>query len=527
MAIFTQTSLRWRTLLALQLGEYVIHDLRQGMFAHLQRLPMRFFQKTKIGRVISRFTSDAEAVRGGVQDVLFVALVNGGQMLVAMVFMLYYDRWMFLAVIAMAPVLFALNVYFRRRLSDAHRAMQESFSRVTGTLAESVNGIRVTQGFARHEVNARIFHELLKDHSRYNLNAARSSGIFVPLIELTSQAFLAAILFIGGWRVLNGHMQIENLYQFILLTGPCFNPIQTLASQYNRALSAMAGAERVFKFLDTPPEWTDPPDALTPDVIRGHIQFHNVGFAYDPDRPVLHDIAFEATPGATVALVGHTGSGKSSIANLIAKFYLPLSGQVLIDGYDILSLDTRALHRHMGIVLQQNFLFSGTVANNMRISRPHATDEDIREAARRLDCLDLLESLPDGLQTVVGERGAGISVGQRQLICFVRALLANPPILILDEATSAVDTLTETRLQKALALLLQGRTSIVIAHRLSTIRNADMVLVMEDGRIVERGSHRSLLLKKGVYNKLYQQFLRPQKGGAKRKTVMMASLSQY
>jgi ATP-binding cassette subfamily B protein len=270
----------------------------------------------------------------------------------------------------------------------------------------------------------------------------------------------------------------------------------------------MAGAERVFRFLDTRPDWHDAPGALALPAVRGQVEFRHVTFAYKPGRPVLHDISFTAEPGQTIALVGHTGSGKSTITNLIAKFYLPTAGELLLDGLDVRRIASDSLHRQMGLVLQQNFLFTGTVMESIRLGRREATDAEVVDAVRKLGCLDAIESLPDGFQTQIGERGAGISLGQRQLICFARAMLADPRILILDEATSSIDTLTEARIQQALALLLKGRTSFVVAHRLSTIRHADMLLVLNRGRIVERGTHTELLEAGGTYAGLYHQFVR-------------------
>jgi ATP-binding cassette subfamily B protein len=269
-------------------------------------------------------------------------------------------------------------------------------------------------------------------------------------------------------------------------------PISALGSQYDRAMSAMAGAERVFRLLDTEPDWVDAPDAVAIKEIEGRVEFCDVSFSYVPDRPVLHGVSFEARPGQMIALVGQSGGGKSTIVNLISKFYLPDSGQVLIDGRDILKITSDSLHAHMGTVQQQNFLFSGTVMDNIRLGKPTASDEEVYQAARDLDCFDLIDALPEGFNTIVGERGAGLSLGQRQLVCFTRAMLANPRILILDEATSSIDAMTEARIQEALTRLFAGRTSFVVAHRLSTIRHADRVLVIEDGRIVDSGKYDEL-----------------------------------
>ncbi len=386
--------------------------------------------------------------------------------------------------------------------------MRDSFSRVTATLAESVLGVRVTQGFVRQDENARLFRELATDHSGYNYTVLRTYGLFLPLLDLNNQFFIAVLLLVGGTRALApAHAtQLGDLVGFLFMANMFLSPISNLGTQYNQALTAMAGAERLFNLLDSPPEWCDRPDAIELRRIRGRVAFERVSFAYDPERPVLREIDFVAEPGQTIALVGQTGSGKTTIINLIAKFYLPGSGRLLIDEFDITDVSADSLHRQLGIVVQQNFLFSGTVADNIRVGRPDATHADLHDVLRRLDAEDLVESLPDGLQTIVCERGVGISSGQRQLVCFARALLADPRILILDEATSSVDSMTEARIQRALEVLLAGRTAFVVAHRLSTIRNADQVLVLDHGQIVERGTHYDLLAADGVYAGLYRRF---------------------
>jgi len=509
-AATTQFCFHFRQRLALELGESVLQDLRRDIFAHLLRMPMSFYNRTKIGRIISRYTSDAEAMRVGWQDVFFITAVQGGQMLFCAALMFWYDKVLFLVVLAMAPILYGMNYHFRRTLSNANRKVQESWSRVTATIAESVTGIRVTQGFVRQDVNSGLFTDLLMDHSVYNLGVARATGVFLPMLELNSQTFTAVLLVVGGYRVLSPtiHMDVGNLIQFFFLANLFFSSVQPLGNMYNQALAAMAGAERVFRLLDTKPDWEEPPTVHKLPRIEGRVEFRDISFGYVPGRLALNDINFVAQPGQTIALVGHTGSGKSSIVNLITKFYLPGEGKVLIDGFDTLEIQGDSLHRQMGIVSQQNFLFTGTVMDNIRFARPTATDEEVIDAVRKLDFLDVIGSLSAGFATAVGERGANLSLGQRQLICFARAMLADPRILILDEATSSVDAMTEARIQKALVTLLQGRTSFVVAHRLSTIRHADLVLVLRQGKIVERGTHTQLLEANGTYAELYRQFIR-------------------
>jgi len=517
LAALTDAMFHFRQRYALEVGEAVVNGLRSDIFAKTQRQPMSFFHRMKLGRIISRVTSDVEAVRVGIQDVGFVSAIQFGQMMFAAVVLAGYDWKMFLMIVGMAPVLWLVNNHFRMKFSRLTRASQESFSRVTATLAESVNGIRVTQGFVRQDTNAGLFRSLLADHSKYNIALARTSAVLAPILELNSQFFVATLLVVGGWRIFHGNMQADDLIMFFLMANIFFSPITIIGNQYNQGLLAMASAERIFWLIDTRPDWEDAPGAAPladPREGRGpagaggaRVEFRGVSFGYDPARLVLHDISFAAESGMTVALVGHTGSGKSSIINLVSKFYLPTAGEILVDGREIRGVTSRSLHRQMGVVHQQNFLFSGSILDNIRLARPGASPGEVRDAATRLGCLDALEEMQDGLDTQVGERGAGISVGQRQLVCFLRAFVAEPRIVILDEATSAIDALTEARLQRALATLLRERTSFVVAHRLSTIRGANLVLVLDRGRIIERGTHPQLLSMGGHYAALYRQFV--------------------
>jgi len=505
-AIATEVNFRFRMLNAQKFGEAVVYRLRSRVFRHVLDMPMAFFDRVKVGTLISRMTSDIELVRAGVQEVLFVSLVQGGQMLVSGALMAWYEPQLFLIVLGMAPILWFLNRRFHGEQSRMLRHAQESFRNVTAQLAESVSGVRVTQSFVRGEEAAGIFRRMVEHHSQFHLGAARGTAVLFPLLELNSQFFVSALLLVGGWQALQASdpMPLGHLIMFLFLANLFFQPIQSLGTQYNNALSALSGAESVFALLAEPPDWTDDPGSRDVTELRGDLVFENVHFSYSPDRIALADVSFHAPAGSMVALVGHSGSGKTTIARLASKLYLPTSGRILLDGTDLAELRGTSLRRRMAVVTQRSILFAGSIRENLAFGAPEVTDDQILAVLEELGCVDELGPLR--LDAPVTEDGSNLSQGQRQLFCIARALLADPRMLILDEATSTVDGESEGRVQQAVARLLRDRTSLVIAHRLSTIRHADLILVLDHGHVVERGTHASLLAEDGAYAALYRKF---------------------
>lgn len=492
-------------------GESVQFDIRRKLFGHLQMLSMSFYDKTKLGRIISRMTSDIGSLREVNVWGIWQIVANGMIMVIAASFLLYTDWRLFLSVAWLGIPLFIINRKYLRELGRRHQIVREWWTRVSTNLAENITGMRVVTAFDRQQPNLQYFNRLQQQNTENNVNVARLNGVYQPILDCIRNIGRVIVLMYGGYLIatgqLSGSQGVGSVVAAFWYWDWFMMPIIALGTFINQLMMAMAGAERVFNLLDTKPEVFDLPDARSLPRIEGHVTFENVTFGYNPDRPVLHDISFEAHPGQVFALVGHTGSGKSSIVSLIARFYQPQKGRVLVDNQDIREVTGESLHRQMGLVLQSNYLFTGTVMDNIRYARPDATMEQVHAAAQAIGSHDAILALSKGYHTEVGERGANMSMGQRQLICFTRAFLADPRIFMLDEATSAVDTATEQFVQQSLEKLLEGRTTFIVAHRLSTIMRADCILVIDQGKIIERGTHRELLEKGGRYAHLYEQFV--------------------
>jgi ATP-binding cassette, subfamily B, bacterial len=500
---------RWRILVMVCTGERVQFDFRRAIFRQLQKLSMSFYDKNKLGRIISRCTSDVGSLREVNVWGIDAIILNLMMPIVASILLATLtDIRLFFAVCWLGPTFYLANRLFLKHAGRNWQIVREGFTRVSTNLAENITGIRVVTAFNRQQSNLNEFNRLQETNTENNVHASRIQGAYLSALGVMGFTGKAIILVYGGYLVLNRpEVTVGKVIAATMYWDWFMNPMRELGNWYNNYMVAMAGGERVFNLLDTEPEVADRPDARPLPRIVGDVQFENVTFGYKPDVPVLHEVSFKAGPGQMIALVGHTGSGKSSIISLISRFYQPQQGRVLVDGQDIRYVTGESLHHQMGLVLQVNYLFSGTVMENIRYVRPEATEQQIMEAATALGTHDAIMSLKDGYNTFVGERGGNMSLGQRQLICFTRAYLADPRIFMLDEATSAVDTGTELLVQNSLEKLLAGRTTFIVAHRLSTIMRADVILVIDQGKIIERGTHRELLAAKGKYAQLYEQFV--------------------
>jgi ATP-binding cassette subfamily B protein len=485
-------------------GHKVLLKLRTDMFEHLQKLSLRFHDNNEVGRVMSRVQNDVTSM----QELLSNGFLTifGDIIGIAVVIYLVVSRDAELALVtfSVVPILVGVTLVWQIYARRAFLRVRQAIAIVNSNLQENVSGVRVIQSLSRESVNAQRFDALNEDNMRANIEAGRLQAAVMPMVEVVSAAATALVVLYGGNRVLNGQLDIEVLVLFIFSIDRFFQPIRELVMQYTQLQRAMAGGVRAFEVLDTEPEIVDAPDAVELEDIRGQVTFENVDFDYVEGVPVLRDVNLDVQPGETIALVGSTGAGKTTLTALILRFYEITGGRILIDGIDLQKINRASLTRRTGVVLQDPFLFSGTVKENILYGRLDASEDEVIEAAKAVGAHDFIMRLEEGYDTELHERGQNLSVGQRQLISFARAVLAKPRILILDEATANVDTRTEVVIQQALRELLRDRTSFVIAHRLSTIREATRIVVMDQGRIAEMGSHEELLARGGIYANLYR-----------------------
>ncbi|GAB4256662.1 MAG: ABC transporter ATP-binding protein [Thermoleophilia bacterium] len=486
-------------------GERVIRDLRDTLFRHLTSLDVGYHTKQRAGWVISRLTNDIEALEQLLTEGMTQLVTNILTLVGAIIILLAMDLELALVALSVLPILLVGTGFFRAEAVKAYRRVRETVADVTAWLQESVSGVRVVQAFVREDQNKQAFEKVNDEYRRANVRTVYLSGIYFPSVELLSAVATAAILLYGGMKVGQGEVTIGVLAAFIGYLSSFFDPVQSLSELYNTFQSAGAALEKIYSVLDTEPDETEWEGERNVAGLQGRITYERVSFSYGPGLPeVLHEVSLDIPPGQRVALVGPTGAGKSTLARLLLRFYRPDSGRIRVDGVDLQDYDIRTYRRQVGYVPQEPYLFSGTVLDNIRLTQPEANQAEVKAAARELGVDDILSGLPDGYETEVRERGSRLSAGERQIVAFARAFFAQPSILILDEATSSVDPGTERRIELAMFRLLKGRTSLVIAHRLSTVEHSDRILVVENGRIVEDGSHDQLIIRKGPYARLYR-----------------------